>query len=107
MASKNPASSPQKQQDLMKKHFKATSPHEDVVLLIQQTVEPERESLCLVESDMLTGALDKASSSLSACVSENGALLHSLQDNINSQAAKVEALTTKVDTIQGSVRQVK
>lgn len=107
MASKNPASSPQKQHNLMSKRFKASSSHEDVALLIQQTVEAERESLRQVVSDMLTGALDKALSPLSACVSENGALLRSLQDNINRQAAKVEALSTKVDTLQGSVRQVK
>ncbi|XP_062373962.1 uncharacterized protein LOC134062095 [Sardina pilchardus] len=107
MPNKNPASSPQKQQEIVNKRFKASLPHEDIALLIKQTVETERETLREVVGSMLTVTLDKALSPLSACISENGALLRSLQDNIDCQAAKIETLTTKVDGLQGSVRQVK
>lgn len=87
MANNNPASSLQKQHN----------PVNDCVKVV---------------SDMLAGALDKALSPFSACASENGALLLSLQydniiNNINCQAASVDSLSTKVDTFQGAVCQTK
>ena len=105
MANKNPASSPQKPQNLINKRFRASSPQEDVALLIKQTVESERITTPGGELNADRDFKQSTKSPLSACVSKNGALLRSLQDNINSQAAKVETLSTKLDTLQESVRE--
>lgn len=76
-------------------------------MLIRQTVEAERETLRELVSDMLSFALEKALSPLTVRVSENGELLRSLQDKFNTQDKKIETLTSKTDSLQGSIRQAK
>ncbi|KAJ7997157.1 hypothetical protein DPEC_G00226040 [Dallia pectoralis] len=76
-------------------------------MLIKQTVDAQRDSLSGTVSGLLAEALQKALGPLERTLSENGGLLRSLQAEICAHAKNMENLTTKVDALQGNVRQFK
>ncbi len=96
--------SPQKQ-DAGAKRIKTTE--DDVASIVSHAIEAQQKAMREIISNMLTEAIQTALIPFNVCINENGAVLRTLKEEMDSLSKNLATITTNVDNLQGSLRKTK
>ncbi len=96
--------SPQKQ-DAGAKRIKTTE--DDVASIVSHAIEAQQKAMREMISNMLTEAIKTALIPFNDCINENGAVLRTLKEEMDSLSKNLATITTNVDNLQGSLRKTK
>lgn len=80
---------------------------DDVASIVSHAIEAQQEAMREMVSCMLTEAIKSALNPFNYFINENSAVLRSLKEEMDSLSKGMASVTTKVDDLQGSLRETK
>ncbi len=81
--------------------------NDDVASIVSHEIEAQQKAMHEMVSSMLTETIKTALIPFNDYINENGAVLRTLKEEMDSLSKSLATITTNVDNLQGSLRKTK